>query len=235
MAYKPRKDIKVPESYIQKIRATKTKSAALAKYGDSNDPKMREALRRFYGDVGAPKPMGDTARAKASTLPRKSVAMKTVAQAKPSRTGATPARGNTPYKPTKSTTASKKMASTAIPGRNLSKMTPSQRKRNDDLAKFGKNVLYPAATSVLPVTKGAMVAKAAYGAAAKQAGVKSIKQGVKKGIATKGELKEARSMARGMVKDSVKLKSNGLLVKIAFTIRCTIISAYRRIGEVKCV
>jgi hypothetical protein len=112
MAYKPRKDIKVPESYIQKIRATKTKSAALAKYGDSNDPKMREALRRFYGDVGAPKPMGDSARAKASTLPRKSVAMKTVAQSKPSRTSTTPARGNTPYSPTKSTpkssTATKK-------------------------------------------------------------------------------------------------------------------------------
>ena len=51
MAYKSRKDIKVPESYIQKIRDTKTKSAALAKYGDSTDPKMREALRRFYGSA----------------------------------------------------------------------------------------------------------------------------------------------------------------------------------------
>ena len=74
MAYKPRKDIKVSESYIQKLRDAGSKKAALEKYGTSTDPKMREALRRFYG-ASAPAPLGDTKRAKLATLPRKSVPM----------------------------------------------------------------------------------------------------------------------------------------------------------------
>jgi hypothetical protein len=56
MAYKPRKDIKVSESYIQKLRDAGSKKAALEKYGSSTDPKMREALRRFYG-ASAPAPL----------------------------------------------------------------------------------------------------------------------------------------------------------------------------------
>ena len=74
MAYKPRKDIKVSESYIQKLRDAGSKKAALEKYGTSTDPKMREALRRFYG-ASAPASLGDTKRAKLATLPRKSVPM----------------------------------------------------------------------------------------------------------------------------------------------------------------
>jgi len=111
MAYKSRKDIKVSEAYIQKLRDAGTKKAALEKYGSSTDPKMREALRRFYG-ANAPAPLTDSKRAKLGTLPKSSIPMKTVAQSKPSRTSTTPARGNTPYSPTKSTpkspTATKK-------------------------------------------------------------------------------------------------------------------------------
>jgi hypothetical protein len=111
MAYKSRKDIKVSEAYIQKLRDAGTKKAALEKYGSSTDPKMREALRRFYG-ANAPAPLTDSKRAQLRTLPKSSVAMKTVTQSKPSRTSTTPARGNTPYSPTKSTpkssTATKK-------------------------------------------------------------------------------------------------------------------------------
>jgi len=101
MAYKPRKDIKVSETYIQKLRDTGSKKAALEKYGSSSDPKMREALRRFYG-ASAPAPMKDSSRAVARTLPKKSVPMKTVAQSKPSRTGIAP-KSKTATKSTKPT------------------------------------------------------------------------------------------------------------------------------------
>lgn len=86
MAYKPRKDIKVSESYIQKLRDAGSKKAALDKYGSSTDPKMREALRRFYG-ASAPAPVKDSSRTTARTLPKKSIPMgKPVAQTKPSGT-----------------------------------------------------------------------------------------------------------------------------------------------------
>ena len=42
-------------------------------------------------------------------------------------------------------------------------MTPAQRKKNDQLAKFGKDVLYPAATFAIPALKGAKVASAIAG------------------------------------------------------------------------
>jgi hypothetical protein len=83
MAYKPRKDIKVPESYIQKLRDTGSKKAALEKYGKSTDPKMREALRRFYG-ASSIAPLGASSRSRAQSRPRSSVPMpKNVSQAKP--------------------------------------------------------------------------------------------------------------------------------------------------------
>jgi hypothetical protein len=212
MAYKSRKDIKVPESYIQKIRDTKTKSAALEKYGNSTDPKMREALRRFYGSAAAPTALKDSSRTRERTLPKKSVAMKTVAQAKPSRTGATPARGNTPYKPTKSatksTTATKK-TSVQQPVRGL---PGGVTMKKGDGAKVVKSYATIIGT-VTPIGKAGMLGKAAYSAAAKQTGIKALKAGVKKGIATKGELSAARGMARGMVKDTVKLKSKTATVK----------------------
>lgn len=86
MAYKPRKDIKVPESYIQKLRDAGTKKAALEKYGTSTDPKMREALRRFYG-ASSITPLGASSRSRAQSRPRSSVPMpKSVSQTKPKGT-----------------------------------------------------------------------------------------------------------------------------------------------------
>jgi hypothetical protein len=189
MAYKSRKDIKVPESYIQKIRATKTKSAALAKYGDSTDPKMREALRRFYGDVGAPKPATDSKRAKLGTLPKKSVAM-----AKP-----------------KTTTMGSRTAG------KITVNTKAEEKRKAEFSKRTNRAMTVA--SAIPVVRGGMAAKAAYSAAAKQVGVAKVKQGVKNKIATKGELSEARSMARGMVKDTAKLKSKTATTKVKTVVK----------------
>jgi len=90
MPYKSRKDIKVPESYIQKIRDTKTKSAAIKKYGKTTDPKMQEAMRRFYGNanvISAPTSSAsrkDTPRESSMTRPRSSVPIKqTTSQTKP--------------------------------------------------------------------------------------------------------------------------------------------------------
>lgn len=183
MAYKPRKDIKVSESYIQKLRDAGSKKAALEKYGSSTDPKMREALRRFYG-ASAPAPLTDSKRAKAATLPRKSVAM-----AKP-----------------KSTTMGSRT------GGKITVNTKAEEKRKAEFSKRTNRAMTVA--SAIPVVKGGMVAKAAYGAAAKQVGVAKVKQGVKSKIATKGELKEARSMARGMVKDTAKLKSKTAKTKV---------------------
>lgn len=103
MAYKARKDIKVPESYIQKLRDAKTKGAALAKYGTSTDPKMREALRRFYGS-SAVATVTDSKRAQLGTLPKRSVDVKSKAPAPtPVRKTSGPVRGSTPYSPSKPT------------------------------------------------------------------------------------------------------------------------------------
>jgi hypothetical protein len=148
MAYKPRKDIKVSESYIQKLRDTGSKKAALEKYGSSTDPKMREALRRFYG-ASAPAPMKDSSRAVARTLPKKSIPMKTVAQSKPSRTGA-PARGGTATK----TTATRKG------------MTMKQ--AGDAAAKFN-NAVEGAIVAAIPLGRGAKLAKTVAGKAMSRA------------------------------------------------------------------
>ena len=214
------KKIKVSESYVQKLRDAGTKKAALAKYGKSTDPQMREALRRFYG-ANAIAPMSDSARAKASTLPRKSVATKPKTVTTGSRTSGkiTVAAKATETK----SKGSNKAYTTQAQSRKqaMANMTPVQRKRNDQLTKFGKDVLYPVATTILPVTKGGLAAKAVYSAAAKRAGVPAIKAGIKKGISDKRELSSARSMARGMIKDDIKLKSKTAKLKATNTAKNT--------------
>jgi hypothetical protein len=188
MAYKPRKDIKVSETYIQKLRDAGSKKAALEKYGSSSDPKMREALRRFYGAT-APTPMTDSKRAKLGTLPKKSVAM-----AKP-----------------KTTTMGSRTAG------KITVNTKAEEKRKAEFSKRTNRAMTVA--SAIPVVRGGMAAKAAYSAAAKQVGVAKVKQGVKNKIATKGELSEARSMARGMVKDTAKLKSKTATTKVKTVVK----------------
>ena len=188
MAYKPRKDIKVSETYIQKLRDAGSKKAALEKYGSSSDPKMREALRRFYGAT-APAPITDSKRAKLGTLPKKSVAM-----AKP-----------------KTTTMGSRTAG------KITVNTKAEEKRKAEFSKRTNRAMTVA--SAIPVVRGGMAAKAAYSAAAKQVGVAKVKQGVKNKIATKGELSEARSMARGMVKDTAKLKSKTATTKVKTVVK----------------
>lgn len=160
MAYKPRKDIKVSESYIQKLRDAGSKKAALEKYGKSTDPKMREALRRFYG-ASAPAPLTDSKRAQLGTLPKKSVAMKTVSQAKPSRTGMAP-RSTTATKPAATMSkATVKMGSRT--GGNITVNKEANEKRKAEFEKRTNRAmtvasLIPAVRAGRAVAGGAKVA-----------------------------------------------------------------------------
>jgi hypothetical protein len=133
--------------------------------------------------------MSDSARAKASTLPRKSVAIK----------------------PKKTTTMGSRT------GGKITVDTAANEKRKAEFNKRTDRAL--TAASMVPVVRGGMAAKAAYSAAAKRASVPTIKAGIKKGISDKRELSEARSMARGMVKDAAKLKSKTAKAKVTNTVK----------------
>jgi hypothetical protein len=190
MAYKPRKDIKVSESYIQKLRDAGSKKAALEKYGSSSDPKMREALRRFYG-ASAPAPMKDSSRTVARTLPKKSIPMKTVAQSKPSRTGAGMApRSGTATKSTKPTSNE----TVTMGSRTGGKITVNKAANEKRKAEFEKRTnraltvasLIPAVRAGRAVATGAKVASGVskvkgtakyYGDAAKNMSTRAQKAG----------------------------------------------------------
>jgi hypothetical protein len=188
MAYKPRKDIKVSESYVQKLRDAGSKKAALEKYGSSSDPKMREALRRFYG-ASAPAPMKDSSRAVARTLPKKSIPMKTVAQSKPSRTGIAP-KGKTATKSTKPTSNE----TITMGSRTAGKITVNKENYEKNKAAFEKRTnraltvasLIPAVRAGRAVATGAKVASGVskvkgtakyYGDAAKNMSTRAQKAG----------------------------------------------------------
>lgn len=153
MAYKPRKDIKVSESYIQKLRDAGSKKAALEKYGSSSDPKMREALRRFYG-ASAPAPLGDSKRAQLGTLPKKSVAMKTVSQAKPSRTSSMAPRSGSATKPA----ATMSKATVTMGSRTGGKITVNKEANEKRKAEFEKRTNRAmTVASAIPAVRAARV------------------------------------------------------------------------------
>jgi hypothetical protein len=160
MAYKPRKDIKVPESYIQKLRDTGSKKAALEKYGTSSDPKMREALRRFYG-ASAPAPMKDSSRAIARTLPKKSIPMgKPVAKAKPS--GSADPRRAPSQNPRSAASAPKASSRTAT------RKGITMKQAGDAAAKFN-NAVETAIVAAIPAGRLAKGAKTVAGKAMSRA------------------------------------------------------------------
>jgi hypothetical protein len=141
MAYKPRKDIKVSESYIQKLRDAGSKKAALDKYGSSSDPKMREALRRFYG-ASSITPLGASKRSQLQSLPKKSIPMaKPVAKAKPSGTAGS--RNSGPVVQTRRSAA----PTTKAPNREAANKAAANK------AKGNKRALQIA--SVIPIVRGA--------------------------------------------------------------------------------
>jgi hypothetical protein len=159
MAYKPRKDIKVSESYIQKLRDAGSKKAALEKYGSSSDPKMREALRRFYG-ASAPAPMKDSSRAVARTLPKKSIPMKTVAKSKPS--GSADPRRAPSQNPRSAASAPKASSRTAT------RKGITMKQAGDAAAKFN-NAVEGAIVAAIPLGRGAKFAKTVAGKAVSRA------------------------------------------------------------------
>ena len=186
MAYKSRKDIKVSEAYIQKLRDAGSKKAALEKYGSSNDPKMREALRRFYG-ASAPTALKDSPRTRERTLPKSSVAM-AKPKVMPSRNMA-PARGGTPYKPTKPS-ANKGMTmksvgsaaakfNNAVEGAIVAAIPASR------MIKAGQGV-----AKAITIAKNTKTLKTAKGSTANLA---RTKIGKAKGLATKTEVKQAKA------------------------------------------
>ena len=208
MTYESRKDIKVSETYIQKLRDAGSKKAALEKYGSSTDPKMREALRRFYG-ASSITPLGASSRSRAQSRPRSSVAM-----AKPkgtaSKSNTTPARGGTPYKPPKSSTA-KPSSGSVGPVRGKTPYKPTGNKSismksvGAASAKFN-NAVEGAIVAAIPVgrmikagkgvaktitiAKNTKTLKTAKGSTANLA---RTKIGKAKGLATKTEVRQAKA------------------------------------------
>lgn len=196
MAYKPRKDIKVPESYIQKLRDTGSKKAALEKYGKSTDPKMREALRRFYG-ANSITPLGDSSRSRAQSRPRSSVAIKTVAQSKPKPF--TDNRGQVVQ------TRRSAPPTTKAPNRDAANKGVSMKSIGDKAAKFNNTIeglivaAIPAgrvvkgisnAAKARTIAKNTAILKNAKGSAANLA---RTKIGKAKGLATRSEVKQAKA------------------------------------------
>jgi hypothetical protein len=191
MAYKPRKDIKVSETYIQKLRDAGSKKAALEKYGSSSDPKMREALRRFYGAT-APAPMTDSKRAKLGTLPKKSVAMaKPKTKTMGSRTGG---KITVTDKPKTSNSVGKKLDTAA---RNVYKYAgPENFIAGGAAIKVGKTVSKTA--KAVSIAKNTRTLATATGS---KANLARTKIGKAKGLATKSEVKQAKAAVnkkRGM-------------------------------------
>jgi len=194
MAYKARKDIKVPESYIQKIRDTKVKSEAIKKYGKSTDPKMQEAMRRFYGSAsvistpskstptGRSTPKKDTPRESSMNRPRNSVPMsRAVSQTKPKSNA-------------------QKVDSFV---RGVYKYAGPENFIGGGIAAKGAIKLGKAANSLsksISVAKNTKVLKTATGS---KANLARTKVGYAKGLATKGEVQQAKSAVSSTAKQRV--------------------------------
>lgn len=158
---------KVTEAQLNKLRKEGTPDKAIAKY--KNDPAMREALNRFYGKARVAKAAGSASSSKQPTGPGGKMPKKP--QGGPgAKMTARDGRGASsstakPSGPNKS----KSSKSMMIPGRDLKRMTPAQRKRNEQLARIGKDIILPASLAAIPVAgvSGGIAAAGAKSAAAK--------------------------------------------------------------------
>jgi hypothetical protein len=163
------KSKKVSSAQLDKLRKEGTPDKAIAKY--KNDPAMREALNRFYGKDRVSKAAGSTSTSASSTVRGGPGAKmpKKPAGGPGAKMTARDGRGGVKSSTAKPTSSKSKMASTAIPGRNLSKMTPAQRERNNQLARIGRDVILPASLAAIPVAgvSGGIAAAGAKATAAK--------------------------------------------------------------------
>ena len=157
---------KVSKDQLDKLRKEGTPEKAIAKY--KNDPAMREALNRFYGKDRVSKAAGSSSSSTPSGGPGAKMP-KRPSGGPGAKMTARDGRGGAKSSTAKPTSSKSKMASTAIPGRNLSKMTPAQRKRADQLARIGRDVILPASLAAIPVAgvSGGIAAAGARSAAAK--------------------------------------------------------------------
>jgi hypothetical protein len=162
---------------------------------------MREALRRFYG-ASAPAPMTDSKRAKAATLPRKSVAMKTVSQAKPSRTG-TPARGGTVTKPKSKTSGKSVGQKLDTAARNVYKYAGPENFIAGGAALRAGRIANSAAKAA-SVSKNTKILKTATGS---KANLARTKVGYAQNMATKSEVKQAKAAAKKVTSKSASATS----------------------------
>jgi len=160
------KSKKVTEAQLDKLRKEGTPDKAIAKY--KNDPAMREALNRFYGKDRVTKAGGSGSSSSQPSGPGGKMP-KRPAGGPGAKMTARDGRGGVKSSTAKPTSSKSKMASTAIPGRNLSKMTPAQRERNNQLARIGRDVILPASLAAIPVAgvSGGIAAAGARSAAAK--------------------------------------------------------------------
>ena len=177
MAYKARKDIKVPESYIQKIRDTKTKSAALAKYGKSTDPKMREALRRFYGSANV---VSDSIQ----NIPKKNITNSTLKNRPPNSVPMSKSVSDVKPK------SNAQKVDSFVRG-VYKKAGPENFIAGGAAIKVGKSALKLARS--VNIAKNTKILKTAKGAEANLARTKS---GYSKGLSTKSEVKQAKAAVR---------------------------------------
>ena len=157
---------KVSKDQLDKLRKEGTPDKAIAKY--KNDPAMREALNRFYGKDRVSKAAGSSSSSTPSGGPGAKMP-KRPAGGPGSKMTARDGRGGAKSSTAKPASNKSKMVSTAIPGRNLSKMTPAQRKRSDQLARIGRDVILPASLAAIPVAgvSGGIAAAGARATAAK--------------------------------------------------------------------
>lgn len=176
------KSKKVSKDQLDKLRKEGTPEKAIAKY--KNDPSMREALNRFYGKDRVSKAAGSAPSSSKPGGPGAKMP-KRPAGGPGSKMTARDGRGAA----SKSSTPSKSKSSKSmmIPGRDLKRMTPAQRKRAEQLARVGKDVILPASLAAIPV---AGVSGGVAAAGAKAAAVKlGVKQTAAKNVAARATAK----------------------------------------------
>lgn len=179
---------KVSKDQLDKLRKEGSPDKAIAKY--KNDPAMREALNRFYGKDRVSKAGGSASSSSQPSgpggkLPKRPAGGPGSKMA--TRDGRGGAKSSTPSKPK----SSKPMM---VPGRNLKKMTPEQRKRSEQLARVGRDVILPAATMAVPgggLVKAGMVAKGA-----KAAAMSNAKKQAASNIAKRSTMKASDALAK---------------------------------------
>jgi len=192
------KKIKVSEKTVQELRKG-TMAGNLAKAKNAS-PEMKEALIRFYGlkRVSEAGGIKDSKRAQLGTLPKKSVAIKSKPKAAPSRTGIAPVSKKTVSQAKPGPSVAKRLDSAA---RNVYKYAGPENFIAGGVAakaaiKVGKTV--DKASKAATIAKNTKTLKTATGS---KANLARTKIGQAKGLATKGEVKQAKAAVnkkRGM-------------------------------------